>query len=85
MKSRLSTKGQIVLPQALRQRLGLRPGDELRAQLDGTNIVLIPTRKRVRKARIIKDRITGLSVLTVGKGAVPLTSEQVRQILTEFP
>ena len=74
-----------MLPQAVRKKLGLRPGDEFRAHLDGTNIVLVPTRTRVRKARIIKDSITGLPVLTVGKRAVPLTSEQVKHILTEFP
>ena len=85
MQTKVSTKGQVVLPSMLREKLGLRPGDALDVRLEGDAIVLRPRRARRRKARIIKDPITGLSVLTAGPGAPKLTSKQVAEILADFP
>ncbi len=85
MRTRLSTKGQLVLPQALRDKLGLRPGDPLDASIEGERIILVPSRKRVGKGRIIKDPETGLPVLSAGKNSPKLTGKQVAAILAEFP
>jgi len=85
METKLSTKGQIVLPSRIRNKLGLRPGDPLDASVEGGRIVLTPRKKRGRKVRIIKDPITGFPVLTAGPNAPILTSEQVKEILADFP
>jgi AbrB family looped-hinge helix DNA binding protein len=85
MQTKISTKGQVVLPSGIRRRLGLQPGDALDADLDGERIVLTPRRSRRATARIVKDPVTGLPVLTAGADAATLTSEQVREILAEFP
>lgn len=85
METRLSTKGQIVLPGPIRRKLGLETGDLLDAKLEGGRLVLVPRRKRSRKGRIVTDRITGLPVLTAGADARPLTSKQVRESLDQFP
>jgi AbrB family looped-hinge helix DNA binding protein len=85
MRTKISTKGQVVLPSQIRRKLGLQPGDPLDAELDGERIVLIPRRTRRAVARIIKDPVTGLPVLTVGADAPELTNAQVREILAEFP
>jgi AbrB family looped-hinge helix DNA binding protein len=85
MRTKVSTKGQIVLPLALRETLGLRPGDELHAELEGQRIVLIPQQTRSARARLTTDPLTGLPALTSGKQAAPLTSEQVARILADFP
>ena len=85
MTTKLSTKGQVVLPQALRRKLDLRPGDTLETKIEGGRIVLVPTKKRRRKGRIVTDPITGLPMLTAGPGAPVLTSEQVAEILADFP
>jgi AbrB family looped-hinge helix DNA binding protein len=85
MKTRVSTKGQVVIPQAVREKLQLRPGDSLDARIEAGHIILIPTRKQSRKARILKDPLTGLPVLTAGRNAPRLTSKQVADILAEFP
>lgn len=85
MNTKLSTKGQVVLPRAIRERMNLRAGDPLEAHIEGERIVLIPKRKRSRKAKIVKDPLTGLPVLTAGPGAPKLTSKQVAEILAEFP
>ncbi len=85
MNTKVSTKGQVVLPRAIRERMNLRAGDPLEARIEGERIVLIPKRKRSRKAKIVKDPLTGLPILTAGPGAPKLTSKQVAEILAEFP
>jgi AbrB family looped-hinge helix DNA binding protein len=83
--TKLSTKGQVVLPQALRRKLNLRAGDTFETKIEGGRIVLVPTKKRARKGRIVRDPITGLPALSAGPGAPVLTSEQVAEILADFP
>lgn len=85
MKTKVSTKGQVVLPSPIRRRLGLQPGDSLDADLDGERIILTPRRARRGSGRIVKDTVTGLPVLTAGADAAKLTSEQVHEILADFP
>ena len=85
MTTRLSTKGQVVIPVAVREKLRLRPGDTLETRVEGDHIVLVPDRKRARKGRLIRDPLTGLPVLTAGPGAPRLTSKQVAAMLAEFP
>jgi AbrB family looped-hinge helix DNA binding protein len=85
MRTRVSTKGQVVIPRAIRDKLQLRPGDTLETRIEGDRIVLAPTRKRVRKARIVRSPITGLPVLTAGPNAPRITSKQVAELLADFP
>ena len=85
MRTRISSKGQVVIPQPVRDKLQLRPGDPLETCIDGNRIILTPTRNRTRAPRIRRDSRTGLPVLTVGTKALRLTSKQVAEILAEFP
>jgi AbrB family looped-hinge helix DNA binding protein len=85
MQTKLSTKGQVVLPSRFRNKLGLRPGDPLDATIEGGRIVLTPRRTRRRKARIIKDPVTGFPVLTAGPDAPVLTCKEVDEIMSTFP
>jgi AbrB family looped-hinge helix DNA binding protein len=85
METKVSSKGQVVLPSRLRQRLGLRPGDSLDVRVEGDAIVLRPRRARRRKPKTIIDPRTGLAVLTAGPGAPKLTSKQVAEMLADFP
>jgi len=85
METRISTKGQVVLPSRVRQKLGLRAGDALDVKLEGDAIVLRPRRRGRRKARIITDPRTGLPALTFGPGAPILTHKQVKAMLSDFP
>ena len=85
MKTTVSTKGQVVVPSGIRRKLRLQPGDSLEARIEGQEIVLTPRKVRPRKARIIRDPITGLPVLTAGAKAPKLTSAEVREILADFP
>ena len=85
METKVSTKGQIVLPVQIRRKLGLRTGDPLNAQVEGGRIVLTPRRPRARKVSIVVDPVTGLPVLSAGSEAPLLSSKQVLEILSEFP
>ena len=86
MMTKISTKGQVVLPSAIRRRLGLRAGDSLDVKTEGDRVVLTLQGKRSRrKAKIITDPITGFPVLTLGPGAPVLTHKQVKEMLADFP
>jgi AbrB family looped-hinge helix DNA binding protein len=85
MQTRVSTKGQIVLPAPLRHRLGIRAGDTLDVAVEKDRIVLTAPKRKRFKARIIADPITGLPVLYAGPDAPILTSEMVREMLSDFP
>lgn len=85
METKLSTKGQVVLPGSVRRKLGLQAGDLFDTEVRDGRVILTPRKRRSRKAKIIVDQLTGLPVLTAGPEAAPLTSLHVQEILTEFP
>ena len=85
MQTRVSTKGQIVLPGPLRRRLGIRAGDPLDVNVEGQRIVLTMRHERSRLAKIISDPVTGLPVLSAGADAPVLSSKDVDEILANFP
>lgn len=85
MQTKLSSKGQVVLPGPLRRHLGLRAGDSLDARIEAGRIVLTPHPKRPRQARIMQDPVTGLPVLSAGADAPEMSSREIAEILTNFP
>jgi AbrB family looped-hinge helix DNA binding protein len=85
MLTTVSTKGQVVVPGKIRRKLGLQAGDTLEARVEGQDIILTPRKVRSRKARIVRDPVTGLPVLTAGPNAPKLMSVEVREILADFP
>ena len=85
MQTKVSTKGQVVLPGPIRRRLGIRAGDPLDANIEEGRIVLTPRRKRPRAGKIVTDSVTGLPVLSAGADAPVLSSKEVEEILRNFP
>jgi AbrB family looped-hinge helix DNA binding protein len=85
MRTKVSTKGQIVLPGPIRRRLGIRAGDTLEANVEAGRIVLTPGKTRRYQAKIVTDAVTGLPVLSVGSDAPELSGKEVEEILTNFP
>ena len=84
MQTRLSSKGQVVLPAALRRRLGLMPGDEFDARVKQGEIVITPRRAQTAKPSIQTDPATGFPVLVAGANLPRLTSEDVAEILANL-
>jgi AbrB family looped-hinge helix DNA binding protein len=85
METRVSSKGQVVLPGPLRRKLGILAGDPLDANIEAGRIVLTPRKKRPHHVRIIIDPVTGLPVLSAGTDAPVLHSKEVAEILANFP
>jgi len=87
MQAKVLEKGQIVLPRSIRKRLGIKEGDQLNANVLDGNIVLSrqTTTPKSKKARIVNSPVTGLPVIEVDKDAPVLTSEMVRDLLSDFP
>ena len=85
MRTTLSTKGQIVVPGSIRSRLGLRPGDEFSIKLDNGSIILTPLIPRRFGVTIGIDSVTHLPVATAERGAPLLTSDEVAELLADFP
>ena len=85
MQTRVSPKGRIVVPASLGLRLGVRAGDPIDIAVEGDRIVLTSPNRRQYEARIIDEPITGLPVIDLGPDAPVLTSEMVREMLTDFP
>jgi AbrB family looped-hinge helix DNA binding protein len=84
MTTKLSTKGQIVLPKQARARLQLRPGAKLLCRIEGISIILTPEQPVREKPKLVRDRKTGLMV-TQSPKHVQVTSEDVYKALMDFP
>lgn len=85
MNTKVSTKGQVVLPGPIRRRLGIQAGDPLEVNVENGRVILTPRKKTLRQARIVADPITGLPVLTAGPDVPTLSSKEVEEILANFP
>ena len=76
MKATIDAAGRVAIPKALRQALGLRPGQELEihASAGRLEISVAPTPMRVEK------RGKGMVAVRYGKLAL-LTADEVREML----
>jgi AbrB family looped-hinge helix DNA binding protein len=85
VQTKVSTKGQVVLPGPLRHRLGIRAGDGLDANIEAGLIVLTPSNRRRHRVKIVTDPATGLPAFSAGPDAPTLTSKEVEESLATFP
>lgn len=62
-RTRVSAKGQVVIPKQLRDELGWKPGKELSVQREGMKLVLQPTdaerHEAVRRFRQLRGTLKG--------------------------
>lgn len=58
VRAKISSKGQLVLPKAVRDAHGLGPGSEVEIESTGNSIVLKPITRRNRK-RYTVDEVAG--------------------------
>ncbi len=85
MTTKLSSKGQVVLPAAARRRLGLRAGAVFRCTVQGNGIVLTLAEAPKAKLRFVRSKASGLVSVAPIAGVAPLTTERVRELLADFP
>jgi len=51
---KVSSKGQIVLPKAIREKFGIKEGDELEVLDFGNEIVIVPIKKDIKLRGLVK-------------------------------
>jgi AbrB family looped-hinge helix DNA binding protein len=54
---RLTKKGQVTIPIAVRHKLGLRPGDEVEFMDDGDGVRIVRSARSPRRGRRIVDNL----------------------------
>lgn len=59
MTSRVGPKGQVVIPKAMRDRLGIAPGDEVDFALEADAVRVEP----VHEVRSLRGRFAGLGLI----------------------
>jgi AbrB family looped-hinge helix DNA binding protein len=79
--TRLSSKGQVVIPTAVRRALRLEAGDRLRITVEGRRLVIEPD--AAESARLVKER--GRKVLIAPAGAPAMTTAAVKAVLSDSP
>ena len=61
MTSKVGPKGQVVIPKAMREQLGLHPGDEVRFELEGRAVKVEPaTSGRPLRGRLRDHDLVGM-------------------------
>jgi AbrB family looped-hinge helix DNA binding protein len=81
-RSRLSTKGQLVIPARLRKALNLSPGDQVEIELEGRALIL---RGQSQRAARLKRGKFGRPVLEAAESAPVMTTESVTALLAQLP
>ena len=84
MTTKLSSKGQVVLPKQARLGLRLRPGVKLVCKIKGGSLVLTPEHPAGELPRLIQDPKSGLRI-TKSPAGTQVTSQDVRAALLDFP
>lgn len=74
-----------MLPQSARRRLGLTPGARFDCRVKGSDIILTPQSAVVGKPQLVRDKLTGMIVTKASAGSPRVTSEQIRELLSDFP
>jgi len=85
LKTTISSKGQVVLPAEVRRRLGLLPGTEMSVEVQEDQVILEIIGSMPPKFRQGKSPVSGMPVLEITKNRSVLTSEQVEELLMDFP
>jgi antitoxin PrlF len=67
---RVTTKGQVTIPLAIREQLNIRPGAEVEFVTDGNVVRLVPRRTGQTRGKRIVDRLRG-------RASVRMTTDEI--------
>lgn len=70
---RITSKGQVTIPQDIRERLGLLPYSEVEFEIDGDSV-------RIRKAARTKARGAALVARMRGQATVRMTTDDILKL-----
>jgi len=60
---KVTTKGQVTIPQEIREQLDLQPGAEVEFRVEGKVVKMIPVRKARLRGRRIVEHLRGRSTV----------------------
>jgi AbrB family looped-hinge helix DNA binding protein len=67
---KVTTKGQVTIPQDMREQLGIQPGSEVEFRVEGKGLKLTRIRKGPARGRRIVEHMRG-------RGTVKMTTEEI--------
>jgi AbrB family looped-hinge helix DNA binding protein len=67
---KVTTKGQVTIPQAIRERLGIFPGAEVEFVMEGKVAKIIPLKQSRARGRRIVEHLRG-------RGTVRMTTDEI--------
>ena len=81
----LSSKGQVVLPRLVRNRLHLAPGTRFVCEVQGDSVVLTPEHPVRHEREYVIDPATGLRVTKARPDVELITSDTIKALLEDYP
>jgi AbrB family looped-hinge helix DNA binding protein len=60
---RVTTKGQVTIPLAIREQLNIHAGAEVEFAVDGNVVKLVPVRRSVARGKRIVERLRGRATI----------------------
>ena len=67
---RITTKGQVTIPQEIREQLGLLPNTEVDFIVDGKAVRIVRSRGKRSRGKGVVDRLRG-------RASVPMTTDEI--------
>ena len=74
---RVTSKGQVTIPQEIRERFGLLPGTDVEFQVDGNTVRIVPSVSGSRGERIVKH--------LRGRATVSMSTDEIMALTLEAP
>ena len=62
---RVTTKGQVTIPQAIREELGLLPDSEVEFTVEGDGVKIRKARGHSRRGRRLVERMRGMATVSM--------------------
>lgn len=74
---RVTTKGQVTIPQEIREKFGLLPGTDVEFQVDGNTVRIVPSVRGSRGERIVEH--------LRGRATVSMSTDEIMALTREAP
>lgn len=60
---KVTTKGQVTIPQDIREQLGIRPGSDVEFSIDGEVAKLTPVRGSASRGQLLVEKMRGAATI----------------------
>jgi len=67
---KVTTKGQVTIPQEIRERLGIHPGADVEFTVEGNVVKVVPVRRGQARGKRIVERLRG-------RATVRMTTDEI--------